>query len=69
VRVRASLARSRRLGLDFDEAWSIAIGDAVQGTSAEARSWLQALEWSRPAWYAAYTVRGSVICRITTMID
>jgi hypothetical protein len=38
-------------GEDFDTAWSIATGEALQGAQ---NGWASTFEWSRHEWKAAY---------------
>ncbi|MDX6532814.1 MAG: hypothetical protein QOF68_558, partial [Gaiellales bacterium] len=63
------LAYRRRIGLDFDTAWSDALVDAVRDVDRrEAISWLEAFAATRSAWQAAYLGHERVVCRLATMV-
>src|SRR5581483_8496195 len=64
AQLRASLERSRRLGLDFDSAWSTAIGTRrARGdvmfphATVERHFWRKALDEQRDEWRACWEGR------------
>lgn len=69
-RLRTSLAYGRRIGLDFDTAWTDAVLDGTRGLPRrEAREWAEAFEWARPAFRAAYEAERPVVLALAGMVE
>lgn len=55
VRLRASLARFREDGIEWDEAWRLSCHIALSGRGvADRAGWRAVFAWGEPYWRAAY---------------